>query len=64
MDTFRQYQKQECKDGSSRDHTYGCQCCRKIGNLGEFKKWSRKLAKSRLKQQDQKENKFVIDSEE
>jgi hypothetical protein len=43
MDEFRKLQKQECANGG------------KIKNLQEFKKWSRKLAKTRLKQKDRTE---------
>ena len=55
MDEFRKLQKQECANGGKIEQTYGCSCCRKIKNLSIFKKWSRKLAKTRLKQKDRTE---------
>lgn len=53
MDDFRKEQKRECKNGSKNKRgKYGCSCCRKISTLNLFKKWSRKLAKRRLRQKD------------
>jgi hypothetical protein len=50
-DLFRRLQKIECLNGSNREMLYGCSCCRKISTLNKFKKWSRRLARRRLKQQ-------------
>lgn len=56
MDDFRKEQKKECLDGSKNKHgKYGCRCCRKIRDLNEHKKFSRALARARLKQKDKKE---------
>jgi hypothetical protein len=55
MDEFRKLQKQECLNGGTKELKYGCSCCRKIKNIQEFRKWARKLAKSRLKNQDRKD---------
>ena len=56
MDEFRKFQKKECKDGSRKKaDKYGCSCCRKISNLNEHKKVSRRLARVRLNQKDKKE---------
>lgn len=56
MDEFRKLQKKECKDGSrGKAGKYGCQCCRKIGDLNKHKKVSRRLARVRLNQKDKKE---------
>lgn len=50
-DVFRQMQKIDCHDGAPNGgtRTYGCHCCRKIGSLRTFKKWSRRQARKRLK---------------
>ena len=57
MDIFRQEQKKLCKNGSKNKRgTYGCSCCRDISNLNIFKKFSRKLAKIRLRRKDEKMN--------
>lgn len=55
MDQFRMLQKKECKNGGKIELKYGCSCCRKIKNVQKFKKWARKLAKSRLKNMDKKD---------
>lgn len=53
MDDFRKEQKKLCKNGAPNGKgKYGCPCCRKISDLNIFKKWSRKLAKRRLRQKD------------
>jgi hypothetical protein len=55
MDDFRKEQKRVCCDGSKNKRgIYGCPCCRKFSSLGIFKKWSRKVAKRRLRQKDKK----------
>lgn len=56
MDDFRKLQKAQCLNAGNPHgvNTYGCPCCRCIGNLPKFKKLSRKLAKHRLRQQDKK----------
>lgn len=50
-DVFRQMQKTSCMDGRPNGgvFSYGCPCCRKIKSLRKFKKWSRKVARVRLK---------------
>lgn len=54
MDDFRKEQKKECLDGSKNKRCpYGCQCCRKHGDLSKHKKYSRRLARVRLKEKDQ-----------
>jgi len=56
MDSFREEQKKECLDGSKNKRgKYGCSCCRKIRDLNEHKKFSRALARARLKNNDKKE---------
>jgi hypothetical protein len=56
-DSFRRFQKVECLSGAkytiptNNARLYGCGCCRKIPSLNKFKKWSRRLARRRLKQQ-------------
>lgn len=56
MDSFKAEQKKECLDGSKKQaHKYGCRCCRKIRDLNEHKKLSRKLARVRLKNNDKKD---------
>jgi hypothetical protein len=56
MDDFRKEQKKESLDGSKNKRCrYGCRCCRKIRDLNEHKKFSRKLARARLKNNDKKE---------
>lgn len=56
MDDFRKEQKKECLDGSKNKRCrYGCRCCRKIRDLNEHKKFSRKLARARLKGKDKKD---------
>lgn len=55
MDAFRVYQKRECHNGGKGHQKYGCSCCRMIGDLNLFKKVTRKLARSRLKQQDRED---------
>jgi len=56
MDDFRKEQKKECLDFSSNQRCkYGCRCCRKIRDLNEHKKSSRRLARVRLKEKDKQE---------
>lgn len=56
MDDFRKLQKQECLDGTkNKKGIYGCRCCRKFSNLNTHKKYSRKLARVRLKEKTQHE---------
>lgn len=54
IDGFRKYQKRLCLSGAP-NHVgiYGCYCCRKIRNLNKFKKWARKVAKSKFRQETQ-----------
>lgn len=54
MDDFRKIQKAMCRNGGGSKAIYGCSCCRDIGNLNLFKKWSRDLAKARLREQSKK----------
>lgn len=52
-DSFRIFQKIECKSGApNKAGIYGCSCCRKFASLKDFKKWSRRLARTKLKKQD------------
>lgn len=56
MDDFRKEQKKESLDWSRHKRCrYGCRCCRKIRDLNEHKKFSRKLARARLKNNDKKD---------
>ena len=56
MDSFREEQKKESLDGSKDKRCrYGCRCCLKIRDLNEHKKFSRALARARLKQKDKKD---------
>lgn len=56
MDDFRKEQKKKCLDGSKNKRgKYGCRCCRKIRDLNEHKKFSRTLARVRLKEKDKKD---------
>lgn len=55
-DEFRMEQKKMCFSGApNKCGIYGCPCCRDISHLGKFKKFSRKLAKARLKRATRKE---------
>lgn len=62
MDTFRQFQKETCHDGGSRKNPYGCPCCRKHSDLSKHKKYSRRLARVRLNQNDKKD--LIVEEEE
>ena len=53
-DDFRRLQRAQAYDGGGHAGCYGCSCCRKIAHLGKFKKWSRKHARRRLHQADDK----------
>ena len=56
MDDFRKEKKKQCLDGSQNKRCrYGCRCCRKIRDLNEHKKYSRALARARLKNKDKKD---------
>lgn len=54
-DDFRKIQKTYCVSGAP-NHVgiYGCGCCRMIRDLRDFKKWVRRLARARFKQETQK----------
>lgn len=52
MDDYRKIQKKMCNDGGNSKGTYGCYCCRKIRDVRDFKIWSRRLAKVRLRRED------------
>jgi len=56
MDDFRKEQKKKCFDGSKNKRSkYGCPCCREIRNLNKHKKFSRNMARVRLKEKDKKD---------
>jgi hypothetical protein len=56
MDDFRKEQKKECFDGSKNKRgKYGCPCCREFPSLSKHKKFSRHLARVRLKEKDKKD---------
>lgn len=64
MDDFRKLQKIECYDFTTKkSHKYGCYCCRKIANLARFKKFSRKRAKTRLRNSDNQKFKNIKNEE-
>jgi hypothetical protein len=56
MDDFRKEQKKDCLDGTKNKRgKYGCPCCREIRNLNRHKKFSRHMARVRLKEKDKKD---------
>jgi hypothetical protein len=64
MDDFRRFQKVMCWSGAPGGgrRKYGCPCCREIAHLGHFKVFSRKLAKSRFRQQTAREIRNEVNS--
>lgn len=55
-DDFRRYQKPLCVSGApNKMGIYGCSCCRKVSDLGDFKKFARHAAKVRLRRETRRE---------
>lgn len=53
MDDFRKIQKQVSPDFSKGEHPHGCPCCRKYPDTSEHKGYASRIARVRLKRQDQ-----------